>query len=95
MISMSVIHFIRCMRKEGASISAIARELGVREPTVRKYLRMVDLSAGALVRHERPSKIDRGVPLIEGLVGRGPADVVEAALYGDPYPPASGQCVRR
>lgn len=45
MISMSVIHSIRCMRKEGASVAAIARELGISEPTVRKYLREVDLSA--------------------------------------------------
>ncbi len=44
MISMSVIHSIRCMRKEGASVAAIARELGISEPTVRKYLREVDLS---------------------------------------------------
>ncbi|PAU68645.1 transposase, partial [Bifidobacterium criceti] len=66
MISMSVIHSIRCMRKEGASVAAIARELGISEPTVRKYLREVDLSDRPPVRRERPSKIDRWVPLIEG-----------------------------
>ena len=44
MTGMSVIHSIRCMRKEGASVAAIARELGISEPTVRKYLREVDLS---------------------------------------------------
>lgn len=66
MTGMSVIHSIRCMRKEGASVAAIARELGVSEPTVRKYLREVDLSDRPPVRRERPSKIDRWVPLIEG-----------------------------
>ena len=66
MTGMSVIHSIRCMRKEGASVAAIARELGISEPTVRKYLREVDLSDRPPVRRERPSKIDRWVPLIEG-----------------------------
>ena len=45
---------------------AIARELGISEPTVRKYLREVDLSDRPQVRRERPSKINRWVPLIEG-----------------------------
>lgn len=57
MTGMSVIHSIRCMRKEGASVAAIARELGISEPTVRKYLREVDLSDRPPVRRERPSKI--------------------------------------
>ena len=59
MTGMFVIHSIRCTRKEGASVAAIARELGISEPTVRKYLREVDLSDRPQVRRERPSKINR------------------------------------
>ena len=40
---MPVVHSIRVMRKEGCLIAAIARELHVSEPTVRKYLKMQDL----------------------------------------------------
>lgn len=65
MISMSVVHSIRVMRKEGCSIAAIARELHVSEPTVRKYLKVRDLSPKPPVRKSRPSKIDPWVPLIE------------------------------
>lgn len=65
MISMSVIHSIRSMRKEGCSIAAIARELHVSEPTVRKYLKAADLSPKPPVTRSRPSKIDPWVPLIE------------------------------
>lgn len=36
---MSVIHSIRCVRKEGASVAAIAHELGISEPTVSGSLR--------------------------------------------------------
>ena len=65
MISMSVIHSIRSMRKEGCSIAAIARELHVSEPAVRKYLKAADLSPKPPVTRSRPSKIDPWVPLIE------------------------------
>lgn len=54
--------------KEGASVAAIARESGISEPTVRKYLREVDLSNRPPMRRERPSKIDRWAPSIEGGV---------------------------
>lgn len=56
MTGMFVIHSIRCTRKEGASVAAIARELGISEPTVRKYLREVDLSDRPQVRRERPGE---------------------------------------
>lgn len=65
MISMSVVHSICSMRKEGCSIAAIARELHVSEPTVRKYLKMRDLSLRPPVRRSRPSKTNPWVPLIE------------------------------
>lgn len=65
MISMSVVHSIRSMRKEGCSVAAIARELNVSEPTVRKYLKVRDLSPKPPVKRARPSKIDPWVPLIE------------------------------
>lgn len=65
MISMSIIHSIRRMRKEGSSIAAIARELSISEPTVRKYLHMRDLSAKPPVRKTRKSVIDQYVPQIE------------------------------
>lgn len=53
------------MRKEGCSVAAIARELNVSEPTVRKYLKVRDLSPKPSVKRARPSKIDPWVPLIE------------------------------
>lgn len=65
MISMSVVHSIRSMRKEGCSVAAMARELNVSEPTVRKYLKVRDLSPKPPVKRARPSKIDPWVPLIE------------------------------
>ncbi|RYQ29661.1 transposase [Bifidobacterium pseudolongum subsp. globosum] len=65
MISMSVVHSIRSMRKEGCSVAAMARELNVSEPTVRKYLKVRDLSPKPPVKRARPSKIEQWVPLIE------------------------------
>lgn len=65
MISMSKVHSIRQMRKEGASIAAISRELGISEPTVRKYLNLDDLSPKPPVRKGRKSVIEPYVPLIE------------------------------
>lgn len=47
MISMSAIPSIRCMWKEGASVSVIARELDISEPTVR--LVTSDAHAGELL----------------------------------------------
>lgn len=47
MISMPQIQSIRSRRRNGESIASIARSERVSEPTVRKYLRVDDLSARA------------------------------------------------
>lgn len=65
MISMPQIQSIRRMRKNGESIASIARKQHVSEPTVRKYLRMDDLSEKPPVRERRGSVIDPYLPLIE------------------------------
>ena len=44
MISMPEVQSIRQLRRNGDSIASIARKVGVSEPTVRKYLKMEDLS---------------------------------------------------
>ena len=65
MISMPQIQSIRRMRRNGESIASIARKQHVSEPTVRKYLRMDDLSEKPPVRKRRGSVIDPYLPLIE------------------------------
>ena len=65
MISMPEIQSIRQLRRNGDSIASIARKVGVSEPTVRKYLKMEDLSPRPPVRRKRTSVIDEWVPLIE------------------------------
>lgn len=65
MISMPQIQSIRRMRRNGESIAAIARKQHVSEPTVRKYLRMDDLSEKPPVRRTRESVIDPYLPLVE------------------------------
>ena len=45
MIGVDKIEDIRKRARGGEPIAAIARELGVSEPTVRKYARMEDMSA--------------------------------------------------
>lgn len=65
MISMPEVQSIRQLRRNGDSIASIARKVGVSEPTVRKYLKMEDLSPRPPVRRRRPSVIDEWVPLIE------------------------------
>ena len=50
MISMPQIQSIRSRRRNGESIASIARSERVSEPTVRKYLRVDDLSARPPVR---------------------------------------------
>ncbi|WP_345917187.1 helix-turn-helix domain-containing protein, partial [Bifidobacterium subtile] len=52
---MSRINSIRRRRREGESIASIARAEGVSEPTVRKYLKVDDLSARPPVRKGRAS----------------------------------------
>ena len=64
MISMPRIQSIRRMRRNGESIASIARRQHVSEPTVRKYLRMDDLSEKPPVRRRRGSVIDPYLPLI-------------------------------
>ena len=66
MISMPKIQSIRQLRRVGESVAAISRKTGVSEPTVRKYLRVDDLSAKPPVRASRPSVIDEWTPMIEG-----------------------------
>lgn len=58
MISMPQIQSIRSRRRNGESIASIARSERVSEPTVRKYLRVDDLSARPPVRRRRGSVID-------------------------------------
>lgn len=65
MISMPEVQSIRQLRRNGDSIASIARKVGAGEPTVRKYLKMEDLSPRPPVRRHRPSVIDEWVPLIE------------------------------
>lgn len=64
MTGMPQIQSIRRMRRNGESIAAIARRQHVSEPTVRKYLRMDDLSEKPPVRRTRGSVIDPYLPLI-------------------------------
>ena len=52
MISMSVVQDIRRLRMEGESIASIARNAGVSEPTVRKYLRPRDMSPSLPVKEK-------------------------------------------
>lgn len=68
MISMPKIQSIRMRRRNGESIASIARSEQVSEPTVRKYLRVDDLSARPPVRRHRGSVIDEWVPVIEGML---------------------------
>lgn len=55
---MSQVNAIKDRRKEGYSKAAIARELGVDEKTVRKYLDMNDFSPKVPEKKEFPSKLD-------------------------------------
>ena len=68
MISMPQIQSIRSRRRNGESIASIARSERVSEPTVRKYLRVDDLSARPPVRRCRGSVIDEWLPMIEGML---------------------------
>lgn len=68
MISMPQIQSIRSRRRNGESIASIARSERVSEPTVRKYLRVDDLSARPPVRRRRGSVLDEWLPVIEGML---------------------------
>ena len=60
MIGVDKIDDIRKLSRSGATVASIARDTGVSEPTVRKYLREPDLS-------ERPPAVGRvpESPLLE------------------------------
>lgn len=59
------INSIRTMRRRGDSIASISRALNISEPTVRKYLKVEDLSPKPPKRKKRQSKVDRYRPIIE------------------------------
>ena len=84
MISMPQIQSIRRMRRNGESIAAIARKQHVSEPTVRKYLRMDDLSEKPPVRRTRGSVIDPYLPLVEQWLAEDRASCVygQINVYG-------------
>ena len=64
MIDMERISRIRSLHRKGESVAAIARAMGVSEPTVRKYLRMEDFSPTMKVRKKRSSKLDAYEPIV-------------------------------
>ena len=65
MTGMPQIQSIRRMGRNGESMASIARKQHVSGPTVRKYLRMDDLSEKPPVRKRRGSVVDPYPPLIE------------------------------
>lgn len=66
MISVSVVQDIRRLRMEGESIASIARNAGVSEPTVRKYLRPLDMSPSLPAKEGRPSVMGRHANIVDG-----------------------------
>lgn len=64
MISMPTINSIRQQRRDGCSISDIAKSNGVSRDTVYKYLKQDDFSPKPPERRARPSKLDPYKPLI-------------------------------
>ena len=65
MISMSKVHDIRKLKKEGETVASIARIVGVSRDTVYKYIEVDDFSPEMPVRQSRKSKLDPYRPLIE------------------------------
>lgn len=65
MIKMPVIQDIRQMHRDGSSIAEISRKTNVSEPTVRKYVRMGDLSPKVPAKRRAPSILDDYAPLID------------------------------
>lgn len=65
MIKMPVIQDIRQMHRDGMSIAEISRKTNVSEPTVRKYVRMEDLSPKVPAKRRVPSMLDDYTPLID------------------------------
>lgn len=64
MIDMEKIIKIKSLWRKGESIAGIARQTGVSEPTVRKYVRMEDFSPTMKVKEKRSSKLDGHEPVI-------------------------------
>lgn len=62
---MPVIQDIRQMHRDGSSIAEISRKTNVSEPTVRKYVRMEDLSPKIPAKRRAPSMLDDYAPLID------------------------------
>lgn len=73
MIGVDKIDDIRKLGRNGATVASIARDTGVSEPTVRKYLREPDLS-------ERPPAVGRAPesPLLEPY-----AEMIDSWLLED------------
>ena len=65
MISMSAINSIRQLRREGYSVSDIARKTSVSRDTVYKYLKKDDFSPRITASRRRKSKVDPYRPIIE------------------------------
>lgn len=65
MISMSVVNSIRQLRKEGYSVSDIAKKTSVSRDTVYKYLKKDDFSPKIPTARQRKSKLDPYRPIIE------------------------------
>lgn len=81
---------IRILHRQGKSIRAIARELGISRETVRKYLRAPDLAPSYGPRTPRPSKLDpfKGylkMRIAEAAPRRLPATVYLRELWGLGY----------
>ena len=53
------------MHRDGSSIAEISRKTNVSEPTVRKYVRMEDLSPKIPAKRRVPSMLDDYAPLID------------------------------
>ena len=64
MINMSTVNSIRQQRRDGFSISDIAKMNGVSRDTVYKYLAQDDFSPRPPARRSAPSKLDPYKPVI-------------------------------
>ncbi len=63
---MSKVKDIRRLRMEGGSIASIAREAGVSEPTVRKYLKPQDLSPSMPLKAKAPCAMVAYSAIVDG-----------------------------
>ncbi|WP_198145549.1 helix-turn-helix domain-containing protein [Olegusella massiliensis] len=66
MISMSQVHSIRLLRREGETIAGIARKVGVSRTTVYEKLREGDCSPKMPVRQHKHRMLDDYRAIIEG-----------------------------